>query len=84
MTCSPVAVTGIIHHLNGTIIDWYAHKQSTVETSTYGFEFCAARTATEQIMDLRTTLRYMGIPLGQFFMFGDNESVVTSSTILPT
>jgi hypothetical protein len=34
------AVTGIIHHLNGTIIDWYAHKQSTVETSTWMQVLC--------------------------------------------
>ena len=41
-----------------------------------------ARQATEQIMDLRYTLRMMGIPLdGPAWMFGDNQSVITSSTI---
>jgi hypothetical protein len=31
-------------------------------------------------MDLRTTLRYLGVPIrGQSYMFGDNESVVNSS-----
>jgi hypothetical protein len=42
----------------------------------------AARTATEQIMDLRYTLRMMGVLIeGPSWMFGDNQSVITSSTI---
>ena len=42
-----------------------------------------ARQATEQIMDLRYTLRMMGVPIdGPTWMFGDNQSVITSSTIL--
>ncbi len=75
------SVTGILHMLNKTLIDSFSKKQNTVETSTYGSEFVAARTATEQIMELRTTLRYMGIPLGKSYMFGDNKSVVDSSSI---
>jgi hypothetical protein len=38
------SVTGILHFLNKTPIDWYAKKQSTVETATYESEFVAART----------------------------------------
>jgi hypothetical protein len=53
-----------------------------VETATYGSEFVAARVATDHIIDLRTTLRYLGVPiLGKAYMFGDNQSVITSSTI---
>ena len=76
------AVTGILHLLNGTPVDWYSKRQDTVETATYGSEFVAARIATEQIMDLRTTLRYLGVPIkGKAVLFGDNESVITSSTL---
>jgi hypothetical protein len=76
------AVTGILHLLNGTPVDWFSKRQDTVETATYGSEFVAARIATEQIIDLRTTLRYLGVPVeGRAYMFGDNESVITSSTI---
>ena len=53
-----------------------------METATYGSEFVAAKTATEQIMDLRNTLRYLGVPvITNAYMFGDNKSVVTTSTI---
>ena len=75
------AVTGVLHYINKTPIDWYTRKQGTVETATYGSEFSAARTAIEQIQGLRQTLRYLGVPIdGPSYLFGDNGSVVTSST----
>jgi len=76
------AVTGVLHMMNKTPIDWYSKRQATVETATYGSKFVAARIATDRIINLRTTLRYLGVPVnGESFMFGDNQSVVTSSTI---
>ena len=75
-------VTAVLHFLNQTPIDAYTKRQSTVETATYGSEFVAARTAVDQIIDIRTTLRYLGVPIRDMsYMFGDNRSVVTSSTI---
>jgi hypothetical protein len=74
------AVTGILHFFNKTPIDWFSKLQSTVETATFGSEYVAARTCTEQIIDLRLTLRYLGVPLeGASYMFGDNETVVNTA-----
>eukprot|EP00934_Nitzschia_sp_Nitz4_P003079 Nitzschia sp. Nitz4//scaffold505_size5549//4762//5427//NITZ4_009218-RA/size5549-processed-gene-0.1-mRNA-1//-1//CDS//3329553609//3069//frame0 len=76
------SVTGILHFLNQTPIDWYTKRQSTVETATYGSEFVAARTMTEQVMDFRLTLRYLGVPLHEStFAFGDNKTVVDSASL---
>ena len=76
------AVTAVLHFLKQTPIDAYTKRQSTVETATYGSEFVAARTAVDQIIDICTTLRYLGVPIrDKSYMFGDNRSVVTSSTI---
>ena len=76
------SVTAILHYLNSTPADWYSKKQATVENATYGSEFVAAKTASEQILDLRTTLRYLGVPIhNKSYMFGDNQSVITSSTV---
>jgi hypothetical protein len=76
------SMSGIIHLLNQTPIQWFCKKQNVVETATYGSEFMVARQATEQIMDLRYTLRMLGIPIdGPAWLFGDNQSVITSSTI---
>ena len=76
------SLTGCLHFVNKTPVDWYSKKQATVETATYGSEFVAAKTTTEQIMDIRQTLRYLGAPIGtKSFLFGDNRSVVTSATL---
>ena len=76
------AATGILHLVNQTPVEWFSRKQPTVETATYGSEFVAGRQATDQIIDLRYTLRSMGVPLEKAtWLLGDNKSVVTSSTI---
>ena len=76
------AVTGVLHFLNQTPIDWYTKKQETVETATYGSEFAAARVAIQQIAALRIALQYLGVPLRETsYLFGDNESVVKSGSI---
>ena len=36
------SVTGILHHVNQSLIEWYSKKQATVETAMYGSEFVAA------------------------------------------
>jgi hypothetical protein len=77
------SVSGILHLFNKTPVDWYAKKQGSPETATYGSEYVAARTATEQVIDNRLTLRYLGVPIRESIMFGDNESVVNSSN-MPT
>ena len=76
------AVTGVLHFVNQTPVDWFTKKQETVETATYGSEFAAARTAIQQIAALRQTLQYLGVPISESsFLFGDNESVVKSGTV---
>jgi Reverse transcriptase (RNA-dependent DNA polymerase) len=76
------SATGVLHLMNSTPIDWFSKRQDTVETATYGSEFVAARIATEQIMDIRNTLRYMGMPVkDKTYLFGDNEGVIKSSTL---
>ena len=76
------AVTAILHIVNGTPTNWYSKRQATAETATYGSEFVAARIAVDQIVDLQYTLMYLGVPIrSKSVMFGDNKSVITSSTI---
>jgi len=76
------SVTGILHLLNKTPIDWFSKLQSTVETATFGSEYIAARTCAEQIIDLCLTLRYLGVPIdGSSMMFGDNKSVVNTASV---
>ena len=76
------ASTAILHFINQTPFDWYCKRQATVETSTFGSEFVAARISVDQITDIRTTIKYFGVPIkGKSYLFGDNSSVITNSTL---
>jgi hypothetical protein len=73
--------TGILIFCNRAPIIWFSKKQNTVETSTFGSEFVAAKIAVELIEGLRYKLRMMGIPLeGPANLFCDNGSVVANTT----
>ena len=72
--------TGFIIFVNKAPIIWYSKKQNTVESSTFGSEFVAARAALESVEALRYKLRMFGIPLdGPANMLCDNQSVVVNS-----
>ena len=76
------SVIGVFHLANLTPMQWHSKKQSTSETATYGAEFLAARTCIEQVIDLRNSFRYLGVPVFETsYVFGDNESQVKSSTV---
>ena len=75
------AVTGNLHLYNKTPIEWYSKQQDTVETTPYGSEFVLAHIVIDQIIDMCQSLHYLGIPIKWSYMFGDNQSVITSSTI---
>ena len=49
--------TGILIFLNRAPIIWYSKRQPSVETSTFGAEFCAMKINVELIEALRYKLR---------------------------
>jgi hypothetical protein len=57
------SVAATLHLVNKTPSDWYSKKQATMETATYGSEFVVSQTCVKQIIDLRNTLRYLGVPI---------------------
>jgi hypothetical protein len=70
--------TGVLIYLNCAPISWYSKKQNSIESSMFGSEFMALKTATELSQALRYKLRVMGIPLdGPTHMRVDNMSVYT-------
>ena len=76
------SVSGILHMLNKTPIEWFSKRQNQVETATYGSEFMALRIATKQVIKLRYQLCMLGVPVDEpSWMFGDNMSTVVSGTI---
>ncbi|MGH3053743.1 MAG: Ty1/Copia family ribonuclease HI, partial [Gaiellaceae bacterium] len=75
------SVTGFIIILNSMPFIWYSKRQGSVESSTYGAEFIATRTAVEHLKGVRFSLRMLGISLDEpCIVFGDNLAVVTNAT----
>ena len=74
--------TGILILLNKIPILWYSKRQNTVDTSTFGSEFIAMRTAVEHIEALCYKLCMFGIPIeGPTNVFCDNVAVFKNTTI---
>ena len=80
VTCR--SVTGVLIFLNSIPFKFFCKRQRTVETSTYGSEIVAGRIVTELIMEVRYTLRSIGINIqGPSTMLGDNNSVILNTTV---
>jgi hypothetical protein len=74
--------TGILIYNNRAPIIWYSKKQNTIETSSFGSEFTALRTAIELLKGLRYKLRMLGVPLdGHAHIRVDNNSVVNNTSV---
>ena len=80
-TVTQRSVTGILLLLNNTPLVWISRRQRTVETSTFGSEVIAARTAIDLIVEMRYKLRCIGLPLERSStLIGDNKSVILNTT----
>ena len=53
--------TGVIIYVNKALVLWYTNQQNSVETSTFGSEFTALKTAVELSQGVLYKLRMMGI-----------------------
>jgi len=74
--------TGILIFVNKAPIHWYSKRQNTVETSTFGAEFCALTIAVEMIEALRYKLRMFGVTIdGAANVYCDNEVVYINTSI---
>ena len=76
------AVTACLHPVNATPSQWHTKRKATVETATCGSEFVAARIAADQMIELRSTLMYLAVPVrSKCYMYGVNKSVIDSASI---
>jgi hypothetical protein len=69
--------TGVLIYVNRAPIVFYSKKQGSIETSSYGSELAAMKTAIELVEGLRYKLMMMGVKLdGPTHVLADNMSVV--------
>jgi len=63
-----ISVSGVLFFVNGNI-----KRQATIETSTYGSEIVAMKSAVEIEYEMRYKLKMLGIEIdGPTIIFGDN------------
>jgi hypothetical protein len=75
------SVTGLIIFVGRTPVFYSSKRQGAVETSTYGAEFCAMRTAAEETIAVRYMLRCLGVKVEHSsYVFGDNLGVIQNVT----
>ena len=73
--------TGILVFANMAPIHWVSKRQNCVESSTFGSEFVALKTAAELIMGMRYKLKMFGVPVdGPARVMCDNQSVVKNGS----
>lgn len=70
--------------MNNAPIYWTSKKQGSIMTSSFSSKFIATKECCKYLRGVRYKLRMMGIPCElPSFVFGDNQSVLTNST-MPT
>ena len=74
--------TSIIIFCNRAPIIWLSKQQTTVESSTFGSESIAMKTAMDLIKALRYKLRMFGIPVKEpTSVLCDNQAIVRNTTM---
>ena len=76
------SITGILILVGRTPVFIFSKRQGAIETSTYGAEFCAMRTAVEEIQSIRYMLRSLGVKVTlASLVCGDNLGVIQNCTV---
>ena len=74
------SVTGLLFFLNKNPVELYSKKQAKVDAATYRSEHSSSHTYVDQIVDLRITLRFLGVPLRKnSCMCGHNKYIIDKS-----
>ena len=73
---------GILIFVNKAPVIWFSKRTNTVESSTFGAEIVALRSAVDMIEGLRYKLRMFGVSIeGPTNVFCDNEAVTKNCSI---
>ena len=74
--------TGFFVYCNCALVYWMSKKQTSIETSSFGSEFCAMKLCTEYIRGLKFKLRIMVIACDSPpYIYGDNQSVLANTSM---
>jgi hypothetical protein len=76
------SITGLLILVGRTPVYFMSKRQGAIATSTYGAEFCAMRTAVEEVQAVRYMLRCLGVKVKHSTLIcGDNKGVILNCTM---
>jgi hypothetical protein len=76
------SITGMLIVVGRTPVMYMSKRQGAIETSTYGAEFCAMKTAVEELIAIRYMLRCLGVKVEHAsYVCGDNMGVIQNATL---
>jgi hypothetical protein len=76
------SITGLVLFLGRTPVLFQSKRQGAIETSTYSSEFCAMKTAVEEVHALRYMMRCLGVKVEHATpILGDNKAVIQNATL---
>ena len=76
------SITGLLILVGRTPVYFMSKRQGAIATSTYGAEFCAMRSAVEEVQAVRYMLRCLGVKVKHATLIcGDNKGVIQNCTI---
>jgi hypothetical protein len=76
------SITGLLIIVGRTPVYFMSRRQGAISTSTYGAEFCAMRTAVEEVQAVRYMLRCLGVKVKHATLIcGDNKGVIQNCTM---
>jgi hypothetical protein len=77
------SMTGLLILVGRTPVFFMSKRQGAIETSTYGAEFCAMRTAVEEVQAVRYMLRCLGVKVRHASLIcgGNNMGVIQNCTL---
>jgi len=77
------SITGLLILVGSTPVYFLSKRQGAIATSTYGAEFCAMKTAVEEVQSMRYMLRSLRVKIGHASLVcGDNKGVILNCTVL--
>ena len=74
------SITGLLILVGRTPVYFMSKRQGAIATSTYKAEFCAMKTAVEEVQSVRYMLRCLGVKVKHASLVcGDNKGVILNS-----
>ena len=74
--------TGFLVYISSVLVYWYSKKQTSVESSSFGSEFCVMKQCCKYLCGLKYKLQMMDIlVIDPAYISSDNQSVLANMTM---